>query len=101
MIVASMVGEAAAVRLHATETLMLLGGQVLVALDRPRAAAPAEVIAAAREESTVAAGLRAPRGQAEGAPQTRAKTDLSASLHACSGLFFAFCLDYLNDVGRR
>jgi hypothetical protein len=48
MIVASMVGEVAAVRLHATETLMLLGGQVLVALDRPRAAAPAEVIAAAQ-----------------------------------------------------
>jgi hypothetical protein len=47
MIVASMVGEAAAVRLHATETLMLLGGQVLVAIDRPRATAPAEVIAAA------------------------------------------------------
>jgi hypothetical protein len=48
MIVASMVGEAAAVRLHATETLMLLGGQVLVALDRPRAAAPGEVIATAQ-----------------------------------------------------
>lgn len=47
MIVASMVGEVAAVRLHATETLMLLGGQVLVALDRPRSAAPAEVIAVA------------------------------------------------------
>jgi len=47
MIVASMVGEVAAVRLHATETLMLLGGQVLVALDRPRIAASAEVIAAA------------------------------------------------------
>ena len=48
MIVASMVGEVAAVRLHATETLMLLGGQVLVAIDRPRTAAPVEVIAAAQ-----------------------------------------------------
>ena len=47
MIVAAMVGEIAAVRLHATETLLLLGGQVLIVLDRPRSAAPAEVIAAA------------------------------------------------------
>src|SRR3974390_2278713 len=47
MIVASMVGETAAVHLHATETLMLVGGLVLMTLDRPRDAASSEVIAAA------------------------------------------------------
>jgi len=48
MIVASMVGETAAVRLHATETLMLLGGHVLLVLDRRGNATRAEAIAAAR-----------------------------------------------------
>lgn len=48
MIVASMVGESAAVRLHATETLMLLGGHVLLALDRRGNATTGEAIAAAR-----------------------------------------------------
>ena len=47
MIVASMVGETAAVRLHATETLMLLGGHVLLVLDRRNEATP-EAIAAPR-----------------------------------------------------
>ena len=46
MIVASMVGETAAVNLHATDTLMLVGGLVLMMLDSPRAAASSEVIAA-------------------------------------------------------
>jgi hypothetical protein len=48
MIVASMVGETAAVRLHATETLMLLGGHVVLVLDRRGDAATGEAIAAAR-----------------------------------------------------
>jgi uncharacterized membrane protein SirB2 len=47
MIVASMVGETAAVHLHATDTLMLAGGLVLMLLDRPRTAASSEVIATA------------------------------------------------------
>jgi len=48
MIVASVVGETAAVHLHATDTLMLVGGLVLMMLDKPRAALPTEVIAGAR-----------------------------------------------------
>lgn len=47
MIVASMVGETAAVQLHATDTLMLAGGLVLMILDSPRASASSEVIATA------------------------------------------------------
>ncbi len=47
MIVASMVGETAAVQLHATDTLMLVGGLVLMMLDSPRASASSEVIATA------------------------------------------------------
>lgn len=47
MIVASMVGETAAVQLHATDTLMLAGGLVLMMLDSPRASASSEVIATA------------------------------------------------------
>ncbi len=47
MIVASMVGETAAVQLHATDTLMLVGGLVLMTLDSPRATASSEVIARA------------------------------------------------------
>ncbi len=47
MIVASMVGETAAVRLHATETLMLIGGQVLLMFDRRSSAPTVEAIAAA------------------------------------------------------
>jgi len=48
MIVAAMVGETAAVHLHATDTLMLVGGLVLMMLDKPRATATTEVIAAAQ-----------------------------------------------------
>ena len=48
MVVASTVGETAAVHLHATDTLMLVGGLVLMMLDRPRAATSIEAIAAAR-----------------------------------------------------
>jgi hypothetical protein len=47
MIVASTVSETAAVHLHATETLMLLGGLVTVMLDRPREATSSEALAAA------------------------------------------------------
>ena len=47
MIVASMVGETAAVQLHATDTLMLVGGLVLMTLESPRASASTEVIATA------------------------------------------------------
>jgi hypothetical protein len=48
MIVASMVGETAAVHLHATDTLMLAGGLVLMLLDPPRTVASSEVIATAK-----------------------------------------------------
>jgi hypothetical protein len=48
MVVASIVGETAAVQLHATDTLMLAGGLVLLMLDKPRAVASTEVIAAAQ-----------------------------------------------------
>jgi hypothetical protein len=47
MIVAATVSETAAVHLHATETLMLLGGLVTVMFDRPRAAASSEALAEA------------------------------------------------------
>jgi hypothetical protein len=47
MIAASVVGETAAAHLHATDTLMLVGGLVLMTLDRPRATASSEVIAPA------------------------------------------------------
>ncbi len=45
MIVAAVVGETAAVHLHATDTLMLVGGLVLMTLDRPRDEPSSEVIA--------------------------------------------------------
>jgi hypothetical protein len=48
MVVASLVGETAAVHLHATDTLMLVGGLVLMMLDRPRASVSSEVIAPAQ-----------------------------------------------------
>lgn len=54
MIAASSVGEVASVRLHATESLMLLGAFVLLAIDsqsygvKPRIAAPSETVFAAK-----------------------------------------------------
>ena len=41
MVMASQVGETAALRLHATELLMLLGTAIVLLVERPRSAASA------------------------------------------------------------
>jgi len=47
MLLASVVGETAAVHLHATETLMMVSGLVLAMTDAPRAQAAGEAVAVA------------------------------------------------------